>query len=46
MKVKEKHTIVEPWPLRVTEKTTKEEFEMIRATTHTGHERYMEFEKL
>jgi len=46
MKIKEKHSIVEPWPLRVTEKTTKEEFEERCATTHTGCERYMEFERI
>ncbi|KAF4626461.1 hypothetical protein G7Y89_g11691 [Cudoniella acicularis] len=28
IKIKEKHSIIEPWPLRVTEKTTKEEFEI------------------
>jgi hypothetical protein len=45
MKVKEKHTVVEPWPLRITEKTTKEEFEIRCANTHTGCERYLEFER-
>jgi hypothetical protein len=46
LKIKDKHTIVEPWPLRVTEKTTKEEFEIRCASTHTGCERYMEFERI
>lgn len=46
MKIREKHAIVEPWPLRVTEKTTKQEFEIRCATTHTGCERYMEFERI
>ena len=46
VKIKEKHSIVESWPLRVTEKTTKEEFEIRCATTHTGCERYMEFERV
>lgn len=46
MMVKEKHTIIEPWPLRVTENTSKEDFEIRCATTHTGCERYMEFERL
>ena len=44
MKIRKKHFIIEPWPLRVTEKTT-EEFEIRCATTHTGSERYMEFER-
>ncbi|CZR56251.1 uncharacterized protein PAC_06139 [Phialocephala subalpina] len=42
MKIKEKHSIIEPWPLVVTEKTTKEEFEIRCATTHTGCERYVD----
>lgn len=46
VKIKEKHSIVESWPLRVTEKTTKEKFEILCATTHTGCERYMEFERV
>lgn len=46
LKIKEKHSIVEPWPLRVTEKTTKEEFEIRCANTHTGCERYMELERV
>jgi hypothetical protein len=46
VKIKKKHSIVESWPLRVTEKTTKEEFEIRCATTHTGCERYMEFERV
>lgn len=44
--IKEKHSIVKPWPLRVTEKSTKEDFEIRCATTHTGCERYMEFERV
>ncbi|KAL2037201.1 hypothetical protein N7G274_010064 [Stereocaulon virgatum] len=46
VKIKEKHSIVGSWPLRVTEKTTKEEFEIRCASTHTGCERYMEFERV
>ena len=46
IKIKEKHSIVEPWLLRVTETTTKEDFEIRCATTHTGCERYMEFERV
>lgn len=46
VKIKEKHSIVKPWPLRVTDKTTKEEFEIRCATSHVGCERYMEFERV
>jgi hypothetical protein len=46
VEIREPHTIVKPWPLRVTQETTKEEFEIRCATTHTGFERYMEFERL
>lgn len=46
MKIREKHTIAEPWPLRITEETTKEEFARKCATTHAGCERYMEFERI
>ena len=46
MKIKEKHSIIEPWPFRVTEETTKEEFEIRCAALHTGCERYMEFERV
>jgi len=46
VKTKEKHYIIEPWSLRVTEETMKEEFEIRCATLHMGCERYMEFERV
>lgn len=45
MKVKSKHTIIEPWPYRLTEKSTKEEFKNLLSESVCGHERYMEFER-
>lgn len=45
VRVKVKHTIVNAWPLRVTEKSSKEEFDLACSHSHTGTERYMEFEK-
>ena len=45
MRIKSKHTIIEPWPYRLTEKTTKEEFKVLLSESTCGHERYMEFEK-
>ena len=46
MRIKQKNAIVEPWPLRITMETTKEEFEIRCATSHTGCERYMELERI
>lgn len=46
MRVKSKHTIIEPWPYRVTEKTTKEEFKILLSGSTCGHERYMEFKRV
>ena len=45
MKVKMQHTIIEPWPYRVTNSTTKAEFKTMLSQSTRGHERYMEFEK-
>lgn len=45
MRIKSKHTVVEPWPFRITEKTTKEEFKLLLAENTCGHERYLELEK-
>jgi hypothetical protein len=44
--IKENNSIIAPWPLRITETTTKEVFEIRCASMHTGCERYLEFEKL
>ncbi|KAA8613474.1 hypothetical protein PtrSN002B_006642 [Pyrenophora tritici-repentis] len=46
VQVKAQHTIVKPWPCRVTDETTKAEFAILLAESTTGHERYVEFEKL
>ncbi len=46
--MKEKHTIIPPWPLRVnggpnpTEKD-REDFKLLLGTAHIGHERYVEW---
>lgn len=44
--IKEKHTIVQPWPYKIQNRTTKKEFDVLRAGCTTGFERYMEFQKL
>lgn len=46
IRIKENHSIIEPWPLKITELATKEEFEIRCASMRTGCERYLEFEKL
>ncbi|KAI0185492.1 hypothetical protein EV127DRAFT_348191 [Xylaria flabelliformis] len=48
VKMKERHTIIPPWPLRVkgdlnpTQKD-KEDFKLLLGTAHVGHERYVEW---
>ncbi|KAI0531843.1 hypothetical protein GGR58DRAFT_518185 [Xylaria digitata] len=48
VKMKDKHTIILPWPLRVngsphpTQKD-KEDFKLLLGTAHVGHERYVEW---
>lgn len=46
MVAKKKHTIVDPWPLRITEKNTQEDFDLLCGSNHTGAERYMEIERI
>ncbi|KAF2470499.1 uncharacterized protein BDR25DRAFT_325695 [Lindgomyces ingoldianus] len=46
MRIKNQHSIIEPWPFRVTNNTTKHEFEILCAANTIGHERYVEWEKL
>ncbi|KAK5627367.1 hypothetical protein RRF57_003082 [Xylaria bambusicola] len=46
--MKERHTIIPPWPLRVNggshpTRQDKEDFKLLLGTGHTGHERYMEW---
>lgn len=44
--IKKKHTIVQPWPYKIQNSTTKGEFDVLRASSTTGFERYMEFQRL
>ena len=46
LKIKDKHTIVQPWPFRVGMRTTKKEFDILAAAGTDGFEQYMEVEKL
>lgn len=48
VQMKERHTIIQPWPLRVNgglHPTTKdkEDFKLLLGTAHVGHERYVEW---
>ncbi|OAL42700.1 hypothetical protein IQ07DRAFT_525646 [Pyrenochaeta sp. DS3sAY3a] len=45
MKIIEQHAVVEPWPLRVTGSTSKEQFDIRCGSSHTGFERYVELER-
>lgn len=45
LKIKEEHTIVEPWPYQVNACTSKEQFDIMRASAQTGYERYMELQR-
>lgn len=44
LKIKSKHTIVQPWPLRIKENATQYEFDVLLASGHIGSERYVEWE--
>lgn len=46
MAIKKKHTIVQPWPYKIDNRTTKKEFDILRASGTTGFERYMEVQRL
>lgn len=46
LKMKAEHTVVEPWPMRLKENATQDEFNTLRASSHVGSERYVEWESL
>lgn len=47
--MKERHTIIEKWPLRLKKKPhqrgAQEEFKLLLASAHTGVERYVEWKR-
>jgi hypothetical protein len=45
LRIKDKHTIVPPWPYRASEKMTREEFNVLFAESTCGHERYVELSR-
>ncbi|KAL9041133.1 MAG: hypothetical protein Q9214_004213 [Letrouitia sp. 1 TL-2023] len=44
LKIKSKHTIVQPWPFRIKENATQHEFDVLLASGHFGSERCVEWE--
>ena len=44
LKIKEKHSLVQPWPYRVRATSTQNEFDVLLASGTTGWERYVELE--
>ena len=46
MVIKKKHTIVQPWPYKIRNQIIKKEFDVLRASSTTGFERYMELQRL
>lgn len=42
---KPKHTLIEPWPLRLGKRATKADFEKLFGSGHQGHERYIEWQR-
>ena len=45
LRMKKRNSIVTPWPLRIKERATKEEFDILHASGHHGSERYVEWER-
>ncbi|KAF1977218.1 hypothetical protein BU23DRAFT_596674 [Bimuria novae-zelandiae CBS 107.79] len=44
LRIKNKHTIVKPWPWSIFDSSTKDEFNMMRRHSRSGAERYMELQ--
>ncbi|KAF2141159.1 uncharacterized protein K452DRAFT_272970 [Aplosporella prunicola CBS 121167] len=43
---KTKHTLVEPWPMRLKDNATKENFEALFGSHHCGSEHYLEWQRV
>jgi hypothetical protein len=43
--MEEKHIMIQPWPYRIREKTSKREFDVLHTRSISGFGWYMEFEK-
>jgi hypothetical protein len=45
VRMRQRHSLVEKWPYRITETTSKEAFNLLCAAGHSGLERYVEIER-
>jgi hypothetical protein len=45
LKIKDKHSIVQPWPYRASERMTRKELDLLVAESTNGHERYIEISR-
>jgi hypothetical protein len=45
LRIKRHQTLVRPWPLQLTESSTKRDFDWLCAAILMGGERYLEFER-
>lgn len=46
LRVKERHTIIRPWPYRASEHMTRDEFHWLLGENFCGRERYVELKRL
>ncbi|KAK7539554.1 uncharacterized protein J3D65DRAFT_666267 [Phyllosticta citribraziliensis] len=46
LRSKRKHTIIEPWALRLPENATQAEFDVVLASPYNGEQRYVEWQKV
>jgi hypothetical protein len=44
LRIRERNTIVEKWPMRLKNHATQKEFDVLLASGHNGSERYVEWE--
>jgi hypothetical protein len=45
MRIRSQHSIIAPWPYRITRETTESKFKTLVSESTCGHERYLEFER-
>ncbi|EED17851.1 conserved hypothetical protein [Talaromyces stipitatus ATCC 10500] len=46
LEMKARHTIIDKWPMRLSKRPTKREFELLRWSGHDGSERYVEWRRV
>jgi hypothetical protein len=45
MRMRSQHSIIAPWPYRITRETTEAKFKTLVSESTSGHERYLELER-